>query len=419
MRLSLSNLFPSWLRNKAGVNFYDLTSVDDWGLDSDKNLEIAQKHPLLTPALLFVSKVFSQAHFHLERKSDGKKYFNSDKLKFLDNPNEFMTLPDFLETLMFIMIAQGVAVVEKKTIIGFENDIESMYILDKTLITWPEGIKPSDFRDLKARYKNQYVIYDKHGENRKIRIANLMFFYDLPNGLNKKNPFLCNSRLDGLKQTLINTVDSLKAKNIILKTNGKELISGDGKGTPFSPDEKERVEKQWLRNYGLGFDRKRGLVTRASLKWQSLHIALRDLGLDESTKVDGNIIYTALHIPKDILSLEAKKTTYNNFKESMVSYIQNEIQSSLNSFLAVLKKEIDFGSYRLVGSYEHMPIMKFVLIEKYDGIKKQGEALKILREAGVPDEVALEMCDFDKTLQLNELTITQNGQGQQQAEQQQ
>ena len=64
--------------------------------------------------------------------------------------------------------------------------------------------------------------------------------------MNTKNMFTNKSRLTGLKQTLINTNDSLKAKNIILKTNGKELITGTTKegGLQLTPDEKKKADEE-------------------------------------------------------------------------------------------------------------------------------------------------------------------------------
>ena len=160
-------------------------------------------------------------------------------------------------------------------------------------------------------------------------------------------------------------------------------------------------------NYGLAKNRSRSLITKANVNWQSLHIALRDLGLDESVKVDGNIIFTALHIPKDILSLEAKKTTYNNFKESMVSYIQNEQQSSLDSFCEVFNKGIKYKNLKLVGTYEHLPVMQFIKKQKYESAELQGKALKALLDAGVPDEVALELVDLPKNTKLAKQDVKQ------------
>ena len=97
------------------------------------------------------------------------------------------------------------------------------------------------------------------------------------------------------------------------------MSTGGTDSFPLAGDDKKKAESFLQNNYGVGFDRSRGFVTKANINYTTMHIALRDLGLDESVKVDGNLIYTGLHVPKDILSLEAKKTTYNNFKESMIS----------------------------------------------------------------------------------------------------
>jgi HK97 family phage portal protein len=403
---SLGNMFSSlWTRNKAGDNLYLMNSEGKWGM-TGTNLDIAQNHPIATPAILFVSKTFSQAKFKVRDRKTGKlikKHWLIDKL---NNPNYYQTNIDFLESIMFQQIAEGCSIAYIKKDISF-NDVESIYVLNVNLIKWPEDFKTPMSNDPSTKVGNKKIVYDENGENLEIKIKDLLFFYDMPNGL-EKNKFKNKSRLDGLNQTLINTKDSLVAKNIILKSNGKELITGVKDGGILTPEEKESAENLWNGNYGLAQNRKRGLITKAQLAHKSLHIALRDLGLDESVKVDGNLIYTALHIPKDILSLEAKKTTYNNFKESMVSYYQNEIQSSLDAFTAVFNKIIE-PELELVGDYEHLPIMQYILIERYKVAEGLGKALTALRSAGLPDNVALEKCGLDTTIKLEELKSNNNG----------
>jgi HK97 family phage portal protein len=376
------------------------------------NLEIAQDHPILTPALLFVAKLFSQAQFELKNTNTGKKVKDNNYVNLLKNPNHYQTSIDFFESLYFMMIAQGKCVVYKKRVPGGMS-INSLYILNSDLIEWPQDFKTKMLSRNLLEDSNEQIKYDRNGENIDIKIKDLLFFYDLPSCLHK-NFFLSKSRIDGLKQTLENTKDSLVAKNIILRTNGKELITGKAgaNGTGFTPDEKDRVERIYQADYGLSKNRKRAIITRADITHKSLHIALRDLGLDESIKVDGNLIFTALHIPKDILSLEAKKTTYNNFKESMVSFIQNEIQGTLDYVLGVIDRDIkkENANLELTGNYNHLPVMQYILLEKYDVVKKRGEALSTLRKAGLPDEVALEMCDLDSSIKLSKLTEGQNEQ---------
>ena len=403
---SLVNMFSSmWTRNKAGDNLYLMNSEGNWSM-SGTNLDIAQNHPIATPAILFVSKTFSQAKFKVKNKKTGKIVKNHWLLDKLDNPNYYQTNIDFLESIMFQQIAEGCSIVYQKKDISF-GDTEALYVLNVNLIKWPEYFKTPMINNPISRVGNKKIIYDENGENLEIKIKDLLFFYDMPNGL-KKNKFENKSRLDGLDQTLTNTVDSLIAKNIILKSNGKELITGVKDGGILTPEEKQSAENLWNGNYGLANNRKRGLITKAQLTHKSLHIALRDLGLDESVKVDGNLIYTALHIPKDILSLEAKKTTYNNFKESMVSYYQNEIQSSLDAFTAVFNKIIE-PELELVGDYEHLPIMQYILIERYKVAEGLGKALTALRSSGLPDEEALERCGLDPTIKLEELKSNNNG----------
>jgi len=396
-------LFPTWARDANGNTFADISEYDDWTKEGT-NLWLSQNHPILSPALLFVSKLFSQGCIKLVR-NNGKEVEDHPILDLLMNPNPYQTTSDLLESLLFTGIANGVGVIYKKSNI-LRSEPNALYVLDYAKIEFPDKIKKSGNlinASQSESYMETEVLYDRGGEELKIKLKDLMFFYDMPNMTNR-NPFKVSSRIDGLRQTLINTKDSLIAKNIILKSNGKEIISGVKDGMPINPDEKREIEDMYNHKYGLSFSRKRGIVVSSQLTHKSLHIALRDLGLDESIKVDGNIIYTALHIPKDILSLEAKKTTYNNFKESMVSYVQNEMQSTLDAHLAVLNKCLVPKNVKLVGDYEHLPIMQFILIERYKGVNERAIALQNLRKAGLPDEVALKMVGMDTAIQLEELT---------------
>lgn len=402
--LGLDVKFPTFTRNRDGDVFYDVNSYNDW-FSMGNNMSMAMNHPILSPALLFVSKLFSQARFKLKDKVTGEIVEKSPYLDLLNNPNPTQTLGDLLEALLFTEIANGVGVLYLKRNV-LKSEPNSIYVLDFSKIKFPDKLKSGNFINMSQEesYLNTKVIYDEANENLEIKLKDLMFFYDLPNvGFN--NPFKAQSRIAGLHQTLINTQDSLIAKNIILKSNGKELISGIKEGFPLSPEEKKQIEDNYSNNYGMTFSRKRGIVVGATVTHKSLHIALRDLGLDESVKTDGNIIYTALHIPKDILSLEAKKTTYNNFKESMSSYIQNEMQSTLDGFCATLNKRLIDGRYEIVGNYDHLPIMQYILIERYNSVLKRADALLRLRQAGLPDKEALKLVGLDENIKLSELKV--------------
>lgn len=397
-------LRPLFHRSSSGQVTYMPNQEDEFGEIDSQNLLIAQNHPILTPGLLFVSKLYSQGKRRVIDTRTNEVVEDHWLNKLFDKPNPYQTAMDFEEEQMFMQLAQGKAVCwSQKTSLG-SSEVDSLYFLDSSKITYPDGFDTKMVRNRQSKKTlDQKITYDKGGEMEKeIPLKDLLFFYDMPNGL-KKNQLENKSRLDGIRQVLINSIDSQVAKNIILKSNGKEMITSKGSegSFPLSPDDKNTAENLFNTSMGMAFGRKRGLVTKSDLTWTSMHIALRDLGLDESTKVDGNIIYTALHIPKDIISLEAKKTTYNNFKESMVSYIQNEINPSANAADQVYQQLIKDEPYMKVHTtYEHLPVMQFILKERYEVVKLQTEALTGMVAAGFPSEYALDLCGFKKDIQL-------------------
>ncbi len=412
-RLSIENFYQS-IMNPV----YERTSDNnDWYfVDGDNpytegmsNLKFSLKHPILTPAILFMANLFAQAKFKVINKETGDEIKNHPLLKLLNDPNYFQTRIDFLEQLQFLKVAQGRVAIYMRKGVG-TSDIDSMYALRSDLITYPDDFETKfSFKSKRSTIDNQHIIYDEGGDDEMtIKMRDLVWLYDLPAVADKSNFTKNNSRLDGLQQTLINTNDSLVAKNIILKSNGKEMLSGGAKDSfPFDKKEQDQAKTLWNSTLGLGFGRSRVYMTRSGARWKSLHIALRDLGLDESVKVDGNLIYTALHIPPDVLSLEAKKTTYANFKESITSYIQNDIQSQLNDFTESLNPLLGDDSIELVGTYSHLPVMQFLEKQRYEAVKIRMEALQSARVSGLSDELALDLVGLPKNTKLNPLVITQ------------
>jgi len=396
--------FPFFTRDKAGDTFYDLITYDEWSKNSS-NLSLSLSHPILTPALLFIAKLFSQTQIDVINSSNKKVFNNHEAYALLKKPNWSQTLPDLLESLIFTTIANGVGVIYKKRTYG-RTKPNSLYVLNYNLIEFPDSIKKGNLLNASRTNEllNTVVVYDKDNENIKINLKDLIFFYDLPNNVDPKNPFNTASRIDGMKKTLFNTQDSIIAKSIIIRSNGKELISGAKDGFPLKPDEKEKIEERWANNYGLANTRKRGIITNASLKWQSLHLIMRDLGHDEGIKTDASIIFTGLHLPNDVYSISGEKSTYKNANQSLVSYIQNDMQSTANSIMASLSNGLLEDGYEFRSSFSHMPVMIEFEKTKYEVQKTRGEALSILRSAGLPDEIALELLGFEKGIKLNELT---------------
>ncbi len=411
-------LYEKYPTNVENQHWYTILNEDEsYGVYGEDMLKYSMIHPILTGGMLFVCNLFAQAKFKLQYR-DGRAVTSGEYMKLLpllDNPNYYQTRIDFLEAVQWMKIARGNAVIYLKRIPGFEYP-DSMYVLDPHKIEWPKDfVSPYAFDKYDRRLDNVTVVYKVDTDPKlhiNIKLGDLIFLYDLPNMRDPKNMFRTYSRLDGLKQTLDNTIDSLVAKNIILRTNGKEMLSSDSdNGMPLGADDEKEAKKIFNLGYGLSASRDRAFITRANVRWQSMHIALRDLGLDESTKVDGNIVFSALHIPKDILSLEAKKTTYNNFRESMTSFIQNDMVSMINDFSLTMSSILLPPEIELIGSYDHLPVMEHLNKERAEAKGLQADALYKFLNAGVPPEVALELCGLDKTIKLTPIQNEQQGQG--------
>lgn len=381
-----------------------------------KNYLLAQGHPLLSTAMLFVSQIFAQAKFVVKDRN-GNSVNDHWILDLLDNPGYSLTKNDFLLSLYFSKMYSGTAVVQMVRSAGFDQPTK-LRILDYNKIDFP-GIRLSDHK--LSRYDAYKIMYDREFEASKIKIKDLVFIRDLPvvtsniesldgSTVDSRYIFTGKSRLNGLRQVLYNVTLSFQAKEVILKTNGKELFSSKNSEAPMGDKDKVNVKRKINESYGLTKGRSRAIITRASLDWKSLHIAIRDLGLDESVKTDSNVIFAALQIPRDILSLDGKKSSYKNQKESMVSYLQNTMQPVVNDVAQSLQALLEDG-YTIEGGYEHLPVMKYILDQKYQGIIKQAEALKKLLEVGISWEDALDMVDMDSNLKRDEKRETEENTG--------
>ena len=390
------------------------TYVDEVGfVKRNKLVSYAEKHPILTPAVDYVGQMFSRAEFWIEK--NGVRQEKHWMIDLLNNPGFDLTRSDFLRSIFYDSVISGTAVITPVNSVGFAVPTK-LRILNPLAITYPI-INNKDYNV--GNYDKYSIILNKETDPTKYKIKDLVFIRDLAitqtsvvtngKGYKSRKIFTTPSRFESQLQVLYNTVLSLEAKEIILKTNGKELYSSkSGADTQMSNAEKDDVQKNVNNNFGLTKGRSRAIVAKAAVDWKSLHIAMRDLGLDESLKTDSDLILGALHIPKDIKALDLKKASYQNQKESIVAYYQNILQTKVDDFAESMTLSLLKDGEVLKGGYEHLPVMKYILDQKYRGIKELGLALQELQLAGVEWVDALELCGLDSSYTYNEET-TPNG----------
>jgi len=399
MPVNLLRLLPHVLyeRLKSGDHLYRINSKSAQWLSFQDKLEVAIQHPVLIPIFDLLGHYFSNVKFYIEE--NGEPNYEHKELALLNNPNHFQSTEDFLTEHIIYKYVFGWLFVYAPIPTGFDKPTQ-IYNLNSGLVDFPQGFEPKmPINDrLRNEIDNTRFSYDKQNNNLSIKIKDVVNFFDLPN----QNKLIGTSRLGGLVRPLSNVLTSMEAKNIVLQSNGKELFStrsssGLSAGMLSQP-EKEDVKKRINENYGLSTSRSRAIITKADLRWQSLHIPLADLGLDESVGKDAQSIVTAFNIPKELINFTPEGSTYENQEQAKIGFLQEVIYKHINDFCNSYTKKYLKGGLKLKGSLDHLPIMKATEMRRVRNIKAYVEALAKLIEAGVitPDEAKVKLNEYEK-----------------------
>ena len=380
-------------RYRNGSVFYqraDITSGKLLMSDISDKLEVSKTNPVLMPAIQLIATYFASARFY---EDDGKGNLVNDSkiLRLLRRPNPLQNSDDFLKQFIWYKYAAGFDYVypvssgaNKNNI----NNIEYLYNLKPDLIKFDDKFLSGFIRSKsdESKFNAQTIIYDEKGDNIKIKVGDLLPFYDLANGLNK-NPLQSPSRIDALKMQISNINRALDAKNIVIQTNGKELITNETVGNiakiPLNDAESKEIKRLLdakTGEYGVGSRKDRTIVTNSALKHQSLHIPLKDLGLDESVINDAQAIINAFNIPPELFSLDGTSSTFENQEKAVIHFLQSKIQVELDDFVDTFN---DVYGTRLVARLDHLPIMRSNEKAKIASLRSLAFGLKILVEAQI------------------------------------
>lgn len=407
-----------WNRNFPYFHYERLKDGSHWYIrdtntnieEVRKGLEVSLNNPVLQPAINLIARLFSSAIF-AEVKEDGTVVENSDLVALLEDPNLYQSQQDFLEQFIWFKYSFGYLYVYPVHPVGVKsaerttlNNLRTSYIKYEEDFNTKILFKKSEVKDtLQQKFK-----YDDEENDQKleIEVGKIIPFYDLANGIGSSNLLTGPSRLTSIKTEISNINQAGCAKNKAIQTNGRELYSnknsGVGTTTPLSKKEKEEIQDRLNKQTGLGSNRSRAVVTSASMEWQSLHIKLAELGLDDSRKADANTIIAALGIPLDLFD---KTSTYENKEQAMLGFMQNNIIPQMNDFTNSLTSYFQLENSKLIGTYDHLPIMATIKEMELSTTKKKAETLEMLLRSGVTPDDALMILEWNE---INIIPIINN-----------
>jgi hypothetical protein len=190
-----------------------------------------------------------------------------------------------------------------------------------------------------------------------------------------------NSRLDALYQIARNSELALQSKGTNLKYTEKFLVSGqhdvkDTTSRAMSETEKDSIEQS------LEHGRKIN-ATKSKVDMQQMVSNLAQLELDQAYESDLIKVANMYGIPKDVIDILAKGSTYENQEKSLGKFINyNEmpkVQQMTDTY------EVILGEEDLRGSFKHLPFNAVFEVDKINNRKVELESLKIAQELGADE----------------------------------
>lgn len=147
-------------------------------------------------------------------------------------------------------------------------------------------------------------------------------------------------------QVLKNKIDYLNTVSnsdwaLIENYGAMGIISPEGKGVTgdslsFDPDDRKRLQDDYDRHFGLKFGKWKLIISNSSIKFQRIHLPIKELELLEKKKQAILEICAYMNFPKE-LHPYFESSKYKNLEEAEVQCYTNCIQSNAKILIKVIE----------------------------------------------------------------------------------
>jgi hypothetical protein len=296
--------------------------------------------------------------------------------KLLAKPNPIQYWRSFEAQLYTYFQAFGFAIILPVKPYGFPNiDAKSLWNipaswidvnLTKENFTKSGGVA---LKQLVIRFNNQPITID---------ISELIIIKDIAPSFSTLT--FPASKLISLELPINNIIGAYESRNVLINFRGALgiLTQDPGKGqfmpAAMSDPEKEALQRDFKR-YGLRSKQFQVILTTASLKWQSMGYATKDLMLMEEVEESTISICGNLNFPPFILGLS--DTTYNNMTEAKRSLYEDATIPDAENIYEQLTGAFELDNIRLDKDYTHIPSLQENKKESAEARKANNQAKKI------------------------------------------
>lgn len=247
----------------------------------------------------------------------GKEATNPQAKKILNllrQPNPLQNWKHFEAQGYIYQQVFGYNVVMPLTPIGFPNeDAKSLWNIPPYMLEITE--KDTLFytaNSIRDCIESISLVY----KNRKypLPLEQLYIFKDFTPSMDSL--FLPESRIRALAQPINNIIGAYESRNVLINRRGPMSVISSEKtdesgNIPLTPAEKDEIEKDFHRKFGLRAGQVQHILTAASIKIQSVGFATKELMLFEEIQDDIMRICDAYAYPADLMS-KMQGSTFDN-----------------------------------------------------------------------------------------------------------
>jgi phage portal protein BeeE len=395
----LARFFNRGQRNlRFGVNYLFLGQQADYVSTTGNENIIYQTNSVLRSVIDKKAHMFAMGKFKHYNKN-GEAYEFSPLLDFLERPNVLQSGNEWLMQLKIQECLFGNEFIFKLKPSRISDTPQALYNLSPTfMVVHRTGklFKQTDKKEIVKGY--ELMNSDVIGAN-KFEV-NEVLHLKMPN---PDDPVMGLSPLKSIEKELSNINLALDYRNVIMGKRGAiGILSNSAKdsdgGVPLSETERKRIQEEYLKNYGIGDNQSKVIMTNSALSWQPMSYPTKDLMLFEEIDANKLAIIDLYGLNANIFS-SVKGSTFDNVRESEKLVYQDTIIPeskdfcfSLSQFLGLMDK----GEW-IEMSYEHLPIFQEdevdaanrdkIKIETYNQMSQMG----IINNTQIAEELGIEL----------------------------
>jgi len=318
--------------------------------------------------------------------SSGNSVDNRDTQKafsILKNPNKYQNYTSFLNTLYTFQQVYGVAYVYKIKSVGF-NDIQGLLIIPNNCITVIYKPVSNFLANNISEIISHYEVIINGMIYRIDDLSLIEAVYDTPANTDLGGQIKPKSRIDSLKQSVVNIVSSIECRGEYITNHGADIVispeKGDGNILGLGKTEREEIQRQYAQ-YGAMKGQYHALISETALKIQKIGRSIVELGLFDGENQDHRLIASNYGVPIPLLSLP-DTSKYSTYKEAKTEFYEDTIipeSKTISAFFDDIFKPIGWS---FSFDFSNLQIMQKSESEKATTAKLMGESLKQAVDAG-------------------------------------